>query len=102
MTQDATKAVMAMMSDPQFDAREIGTECSSRVNGGDVWVFDSFQKPILARQIGINRFLLALGVLLTQVICLYQGSPNKCIVCDFLESYLHHLEGLIVYLRTCF
>jgi hypothetical protein len=57
MTQEATNAVIAMVTDPQFDAREIGTDRVQQLEkrllrefGGDVWVFDGFQKPMDGNQ----------------------------------------------------
>ena len=57
LTQEATNRVIAMVSDPQFDAREIGTDRVQQLEkkllrefGGDVWVFDGFHKPMDGNQ----------------------------------------------------
>ena len=57
LTQEATNAVIAMVSDPRFDAGEIGTDRVQQLEkkllrefGGDVWVFDGFKKPMDGNQ----------------------------------------------------
>ena len=57
LTQEATNTVIAMVSDRQFDAREIGTDRVQQLEkkllrefGGDVWVFDGFHKPMDGNQ----------------------------------------------------